>query len=219
MSPPIELDDHYHWMRDDSRTNQSVLEHLKQENSYTEHVMKDTDSLQKEIYNELLSHIQETYDSLPLPNSDNGWDSKYYYFTRTVEGKSYPIHCRVKITTNEITELLDENTVANGKTCCDISSFRVTKDHKYMSYGIDTTGNEKYQLKIFDIETNKEFSHEVPELTYCDYTWYNEYIYYSMGDEQNRMYQVWRYNTLSKEKEMIYENLDDLVTVGFSMLT
>ena len=217
INPPIELDDHYHWMRDDSRTNETVLNHLKQENAYTEYIMKDTTELQKELYDELLSHIQETYDSLPLPNSDNGWDSKYFYFTRTVEGKSYPIHCRVKVTTNEITELLDENKVADGKTCCDISSFMVTKDHKYMSYGIDTTGNEKYQLKIFDIETNEEFSHEVPELTYCDYAWYNEYIYYLMGDSQNRMYQVWRYNTLTKEKEMIYENLDDLVTVGFSM--
>ena len=62
MSPPIELDDHYHWMRDDSRTNQSVLEHLKQENSYTEHVMKDTDSLQKEICRGLL--YGETEDSI-----------------------------------------------------------------------------------------------------------------------------------------------------------
>ena len=44
------------------------------------------------------------------------------YFTRTVEGKSYPIHCRINMKTKEITELLDENEVAKGKTCCDISS-------------------------------------------------------------------------------------------------
>ena len=217
MDPPIELDDYYHWMRSDDRKNEKVLEHLKLENSYTEFVMKNMDNVKDELYNELLSHIQETYDSYPLPNSDNGWDSEYYYFTRTVEGKSYPIHCRVNMKTQEITELLDENEVANGKTCCDISSFRVTKDHKYMSYGIDTTGNEKYDVKIINIETKEEFQHELPELTYCDYMWFKEWIYYTIGDKQNRMYQVWRYNTITKAKEMIYENLDELITVGFSI--
>ena len=31
------------------------------------------------------------------------------------------------------------------------------------------------------------------------------------------MYQVWRYNTLTKETNMIYENMDELINVGFSM--
>ena len=201
----------------DDRKDEKVINHLKLENNYTEFVMKDMDNIKDELYKELLSHIEETYDSYPTPNSDNGWDSEYYYFTRTVEGKSYPIHCRINMKTKEITELLDENEVAKGKTCCDISSFRVTKDHKYMSYGLDLTGNEKYDLMIYNIDTKEVFDHELPELTYCDYTWFNEYIYYTVGDKQNRMYQLWRYNTVNKNKEMIYENLDDLVTVGFSM--
>ena len=127
-------------------------------------------------------HIQETYDSYPLPNNDNGWDSEYYYFTRTIKGKSYPIHCRINIDSQKVERLLDENEIAQGKTCCDITSFTVTKDHKYMSYGIDTTGNEKYDLKIVDIETKVELDHVIPPLTYCDYTWHENFIYYSVGD-------------------------------------
>tara|TARA_Y100000991_G_scaffold112892_1_gene85240 strand:+ start:1601 stop:3742 length:2142 start_codon:yes stop_codon:yes gene_type:complete len=216
MNPPIELDDYYYWMRDDSRKSEEVLNHLKLENTFTEEYMQDTTELQKDLYNELLSHIQETYDSLPLPNDNNGWDSEYYYFIRTVEGKSYPIHCRINMKSKVITELLDENKIAEGKTSCDISNVNVTKDHQYISYGIDTTGNEKYELKIYHIETNEEFKHILPELTYCDYMWFDEYIYYTMGDNQNRIYQVWRYNTITKEKQMIYENLDELVSVGIS---
>jgi len=30
------------------------------------------------------------------------------------------------------------------------------------------------------------------------------------------MYQAWRYNTITKSKELIYENLDQLVSVGVS---
>lgn len=217
MKPALELDDWYHWMRSDDRTDQEVLEHLKLENSYTEYMMKDTEPLKDELYKELLSHIEETYDSYPLPNSDNGWESEYYYFTRTVKGKSYPIHCRVNMKTQSVDELLDENAIAEGMTCCDISNFKVTKNHKYMSYGIDTTGNEKYRLRIFNIETREEFDHQLPELTYCDYMWFQEYIYYTVGDQKNRMYQVWRYNTDTKSKELIYENLDELINVGFSI--
>ena len=216
MDPLVELEDHYHWMRDDNRKDKKVIDHLTLENSYTEYVMSDKNTTKEKLYKELLSHIQQTYDSYPLPNSDNGWESEYYYFTRTVEGKSYPIHCRIHVETEEITELLDENKIADGKTCCDISSFSVTKDHKYMSYGLDLTGNEKYDLKIINIETGEEKEHLMPELTYCDYKWFHEWIYYTVGDKQNRMYQVWRYNTLTKENFMIYENMDELVSVGFS---
>lgn len=217
MDPLVELEDHYHWMRDDNRKDKKVIDHLTLENSYTEYVMSDKNATKEELYKELLSHIQETYDSYPLPNCDNGWESEYYYFTRTIEGKSYPIHCRIHIDTQVITELLDESKIADGNTCCDISSFSVTKDHKYMSYGLDLTGNEKYDLKIYRIETGEEFEHSIPELPYCDYKWYYEWIYYTLGDKQNRMYQVWRYNTLTKENFMIYENMDELVSVGFSM--
>ena len=41
MEPPIELVDHYHWMRDDDRKNKKVIEHLTLENSYTDFVMKE----------------------------------------------------------------------------------------------------------------------------------------------------------------------------------
>ena len=130
------LEDNYYWLRDDTRKNKKVLKYLNEENKYTEHHMFKTKELQNRLYQELLSHVEETYDSYPLPNSNNDFDSKYLYFTRTVEGKSYPIHCRIENNSGEIEVLLDENLIAEGKSSCDISSFKVTRDHKYMSYGI-----------------------------------------------------------------------------------
>jgi len=76
MDPPIELDDYYHWMRDDDRKNEKVIQHLREENAYTESVLKDMEETKDELYHELLSHIQETYDSYPLPNQNNGWESE-----------------------------------------------------------------------------------------------------------------------------------------------
>ena len=41
MNPPITLEDHYNWLRDDTRKDTKVLEHLKRENDFTEKVMND----------------------------------------------------------------------------------------------------------------------------------------------------------------------------------
>ena len=76
-------------------------QHLNKENKYTENVMEDTKSLQDSLFNEIKSHINENYDSFPMPHGYDGWNSKYYYFTRTIEGKSYPIHCRMNKSLNK----------------------------------------------------------------------------------------------------------------------
>ena len=216
INPPLEMEDFYFWMRDDSRKNEKVLEHLKNENDYTEKVMESSKKVKDILYEELKSHIQETYDSYPFPHGENGWDSEYYYFSRTIEGKSYPIHCRINKKTNEEEVLLDENELSEGKETFDLSSFEITDDHKIMSYGVDETGNERYELKIIDIKTGNELEHTVPELPYCDYFWFknNKYIFYTQGDSTNRIYQVWKYEFETKTHTKLYENMDELVNVG-----
>jgi oligopeptidase B len=215
IDPPIELDDYYFWMRDDSRKNTRVIEHLKNENKYTETKMNDTKDLINTLYDEIKSFVKETNDSYPLPHGDGGWDSKYYYFVRTIEGKSFPIHCRInKLNNNQEEILLDENLLAEGKENFDLKSFSITKDHKIMSYGIDLSGNEKYDLKIINIDTNEEINHDIPELSYCIYFWCKEFIYYTMGNETNRMYQIWKYNTITRENMKIYQNDDDIIDIG-----
>ena len=218
IDPPIELEDFYYWIRDDKRENKKVLDYLNNENSYTEEIMKSSNEIQNIIYEELKSHIQETYDSYPLPHGENGWNSKFYYFTRTIEGKSYPIHCRINKEISKEEILLDENELSKGKKTFDLAGFEITHDHKIMSYGVDEDGNEKYILKIFDIETKKELDHTIPELLYCDYFWYkNEFIFYTVGDDANRIYQVWRYNFKEKVHTKLYEIMDKLYSVGISM--
>ena len=198
--------------------NQKVLDHLKLENEYTENVMNDNKDLVNDLFEELKSHVQETYDSQPFPHGFKGWESDYYYFVRTIEGKSYPIHCRINMSNKEEETLLDENELAQGKETFDLSGFEITDDHKLMSYGVDETGNEKYTLKIIDIETKKELDHTIPELTYCNYFWHdnNKFIFYCLGDSTNRMYQVWKYEFATKTHTKLYENDNELVNVGIT---
>ncbi|RHZ17573.1 hypothetical protein DYB31_008413, partial [Aphanomyces astaci] len=88
MEPIIYLEDPYYYVRDDTRTNTEILDHLKAENAYTKAALSHLDGLQDELYNELLSHVQETDQTAPYPHGD------FVYYTRTEEGKAYHFHCR-----------------------------------------------------------------------------------------------------------------------------
>ena len=78
--------DDFYWMRD--RSDPDVVAYLEAENRYTAAVMKPTEELQKRLYDEILGRIQETDLSVPVKRDD------YLYYTRTEEGKAYPIFCR-----------------------------------------------------------------------------------------------------------------------------
>src|SRR6266566_9040630 len=80
------LVDNYFWLRE--KTNPAVIAHLEAENTFTDAVMKPTAPLQDTLYKEILSHIKQTDTNVPYR-----WGN-FYYYTRTEEGKQYPIYCR-----------------------------------------------------------------------------------------------------------------------------
>ena len=82
----VTLHDDFRWMRD--KSSPELLAYLNAENDYTAAVMAPTAELQASLYAEMLSHIQETDESVPYRLGD------WFYSTRTVEGSQYPIHCR-----------------------------------------------------------------------------------------------------------------------------
>ena len=192
MNPPIEVTDNYHWIRDDERKNQDVLDLINNENKYSDDILKNHQDLKKSIYQEIKSYIKEEYDSYAFLQGD---PSPYKYFTRFLEGKDYHLECRLNVETDEIKVLLDINKLAEGKSQCDVSTFEVSPNHKYISYGVDYDGSEKYDFNIMDIETNTFLVHNIPKLMYCSYFWASSTkIYYSLADDRNRMNQICMYD-------------------------
>jgi len=80
--------DDYFWIRD--RSNPGVIEYIEAENRYTTEVMKPTEQLQKDLFKELVGKTKQTDMTVP-DKIDN-----FYYYSRTEEGKQYPIYCRKK---------------------------------------------------------------------------------------------------------------------------
>ncbi len=80
--------DNYFWMRE--KSDPAVAAYLEAENRYAKAILLPTEKLQEKLYNEMLGRIKQTDLSVPYKEGD------YFYYSRTEEGKQYPIHCRKK---------------------------------------------------------------------------------------------------------------------------
>jgi oligopeptidase B len=187
--------DNYFWLRD--RANLEVMKYLETENSYTEAVMKPTEEFQEQLYKELLGRIKETDLSVPEKIDD------YYYYTRTEEGKQYPINCRKKGSLEASEEiLLDQNALAVGHKYLEVGVFKISPDHQLLAYSVDTTGSEAYTLYVKDLNTGKLLGDEIPN-TYYSSEWANDNktIFYTVLDEAKRPYKLYRHTLGTKPME------------------
>src|SRR5580692_6751854 len=78
--------DDYFWLRE--KTNSKVVEYLQAENAYTAAMTKDLLPFSDALYAEMLGRVQQADISVPSPRG------VYLYYSRTEEGKQYPILCR-----------------------------------------------------------------------------------------------------------------------------
>lgn len=221
---PTFVKDPYGWMRDDERKNVEVLDHLKLENEYTQQVTSHLSELRSKLYSEFKSHIQETDCTLPRPRGP------FWYATRTIEGKSYPIHVRFSKKENEelpsdwetsLTEseevLLDVNVLAEGQTYCATGSITPSPSHKLLAYAVDFSGDETCQVYIKDMETLKVTVQEGLD-TSGTIVWGadDDTIFYCKQDAAHRPYQVFRRNLSTQTEEMLWEESDELFWMGIS---
>lgn len=57
-------DDDYYWLRE--RENETVLDHLRAENTYTEAVMAPLDCFKEKLFQEMKGRIKEKDESVPV---------------------------------------------------------------------------------------------------------------------------------------------------------
>lgn len=170
--------DNYYWLRE--RENPEVIAYLEAENAYRASVMKKTETLQEELYEEIVGRIKQTDQSVPYKK--NG----YYYYTRYEEGKEYPIHCRKKGSMEADEEvMLDVNQMAEGHAYYSVSGLNVSTNNRYLVFGVDTVSRRKYTLHVKDLTTGKMLDDQIP-LTTGGSTWANDNktIFYTTKDEQ-----------------------------------
>ncbi len=165
-------------------------DYLRAENDYATAWFAHHDATIETIFEEIRSRVQETDMSVPVPHG--GW----WYVTRTEEGRSYPTHHRGRTRESATDDLLlDENVEADGHEYFDLGAFDVTADHTMVAWSADTTGDERYTLRIRDLASGIDLDDEIVGTSNAGVAWSagGDWLFYVRPDEQERPYQVWRH--------------------------
>src|ERR1044072_1057608 len=202
------LVDNYFWLRE--KTNADVIAHLAAENAYTATVMKPTEALQEKLYNEILSHIKQTDVNVPYR-----WGN-YFYYTRTVEGKQYPIFCRKQGSIEAPEEiLLDVNEMAKGQKFMSIGSFAPSDDGNLLAYSTDNTGYRQYTLHVKNLKTGEMLAENIERVDNVAWATDNKTIFYVTEDAvTKRSDKFFRHVLGSNKYDLVYEEKDELFDIG-----
>lgn len=221
------LHDDYAWLRE--KENLETLDYLNTENAYTAAIMEPAQPLIDELYSEMLSHIQQTDVSVPYR------EGRFDYYTRTEEGKQYPVYCRVPAEAGSPSRplppvqgfpdeeiLLDVNLLAEGHAFMAVGMSSVSDDGDRLAYTTDNTGFRQYTLHVKNLRTGETLQSIAERVGSLAWAADNRTLFYSVEDEETkRPYRIYR-RTLTDsgiasgmtEPEIAWEDLDERFNVG-----
>ncbi|XP_047971308.1 dipeptidyl aminopeptidase BI [Salvia hispanica] len=191
--------DPYHWM---CNTNDpDFISYINQENSYADAFMRETLELQNTLYSEMLSRLPPDITTPP-----HRW-GPWLYYQCIPEGKEYPILYRkpaverkgwiASIFTSSgggfgrEQVLLDWNDIAEKHGYVHVNTCRVSPDHRFLAYTVDTKGDEQFQLQIKDIANDSVLPQ--PKVTgVVSLAWAQDSstLFYTLCDQNLRPYRV-----------------------------
>jgi oligopeptidase B len=218
--------DPWFWLRE--RDDPEVLAHLEAENAYTREAVAHLSGLRRALYDEIVSRVQESDTTAPVRRGE------HEYFTRTVEGLQYGVHCRRPAGVGSLPDpfatpgtspgevvVLDENALAEGHDYFAVGDLVVNPDQSVAAFSIDTNGGERYELRFRHVATDgqpaRDFDDVVADV-YYGVAWANDgaTIFYTRPDDAMRPWQVWRHvlGTAADDDALVFQEEDDRFYVG-----
>ncbi len=200
-------EDPYYWLRE--KTNPDVVSYLESEDAYTAAMVAPTVPFQEALYKEMVGRIKETDLSVPYRRGE------YWYYSRTEEGKQYPIHARKRGSTDGAEEItLDLNELAEGLEFLQLWTFDVSDDAGFLVYTTDVTGFREYTLSVRNLGDGTFLPEAIPHVDDAVWAGDSRNIFYTVEDEAKRPYRVYRHEVGSapdgSADELVYEEPDEL---------
>ncbi len=196
--------DEYAWLRD--RDDPDVIAHLTAENAWTERSLAHLGMLRERLYSEIVGRVQQTDDSAPVRYG------RYAYYSRTVEGRQYAIHCRREKDGGDEQIVLDENALADGHGYFHLGDAEVSPNHALFAYTVDVSGGELYTLRIADLRGGADLPDVIEGVSYS-LAWSRDatHVFYARPDAAMRPCQIWRHRIgdAPDADALIYEEADE----------
>ena len=210
---PVDRNDPYYWLRDDTRKNAEMLGYLNAENAYADAVLAPTKALQDKLFNEIVGRIKQDDSSVPVRTRG------YYYYTRFETGADYPIVARKAGSLSAKEEvMLDQPAMAKGKGFFQIGDWKVSQDNHLLAFAEDTVGRRQYTLKVKDLATGNTFADAVanvePNLVWADD---NKTVFYIDKDPVTLLSKRVKSHVLgtpASSDKLVYEEKDESFYMG-----
>jgi oligopeptidase B len=200
--------DNYFWLRE--KSNPAVVGYLASENAYTAAMTTNLKPFEDELYKEMLGRIKQTDLEVPVRRG------AYLYYSRTEEGKQYPIRCRRKGSMDAPEEIiLDANELAKTHKFVGIGATRVSDDGNLLAYTVDFTGFRQYTLQVKDLRTGTTLPDTTERVTSVAWAADNKTLFLTTEDKvTKRPDRLLRHVLGDSNFELVYEEKDELYDIG-----
>lgn len=205
------VQDDYAWLKDTKNPlgNEEIMQYLSEENGYTNNYFKPLKPLQRELFKEVRSYVQDSYVS--LAREEGGY--KYYY--KYAPEEEYARHYRKAKGKNEKEELLfDVNKMAEDKQYYAFGGYSVSPQNKVIAYSENTTGNDKWILKFKYFDEEKALPFNIDYVGGMAWLTDSTVLYVKVEEKTFRASKVFKFNLSSGEKSLLYEESDKKFAVS-----
>lgn len=196
-------------------SNADAQEFLAQENTWTRACTTHLNPLIDTLTKEIASHTLETDTSVPIYNE--GW----WYYQRTWQGKEHPALFRlpdrgIRPENHELNAengeqcVWDGNVLANGHDFFAPSTFLPSPEGNIGALCCDYTGNEHFNLRIFDIETGAILDDSVHDISpSIAWTADGKNLLITRVNNSWRPYQIWLHPLGQTDRDHLIYQEDD----------
>ena len=200
--------DPYFWLRE--KSNPKVPEYLEAENAYTAAVTKHLQPFADSLYKEMLSHVKQTDLDVPVRRGE------WLYYSRTEEGKQYPIRCRKKASMEAPEQvMLDLNQLGEGRKFVGLGTLVVSDDQNWAAYSLDYSGFRQYSLQVKDLRTGEVLADTTERVTSIRWAADNKTLFLTTEDTVTKRSDTLLRHVLGAQSfDRIYHEPDELYDIG-----
>ncbi len=166
------VDDPYRWLEDDHASE--TKEWVMQQNNLTDSYLAMVPYRQK--VKERLTELWN-FDKMTPPFKKG---KKLFSFRNNGLQNQSVLYTQSSLLDKPV-PVLDPNTFSSDGTVS-LSGIAVSKDGKYLAYGVSTAGSDWVEIRVRNIETGQDLSDKISWVKFSDISWKGDGFYYSRYD-------------------------------------
>jgi prolyl oligopeptidase len=202
------IEDPYSWLEDDK--SEETAKWVEEQNKVTFGYLEQIPFREK-IKNRLTELWDYPKYSVTFKKGD-----RYFYFKNEGMQNQSVLYVQESLDA-EPRLLLDTNTLSEDGTVA-LSNYSVSKDGKYLAYGISRGGSDWNEIFVMEIESEKKLDDHLKWIKFSGISWKGDGFYYSRYDEptgselssKNEFHKVFYHeiNTPQDQDILVFENKD-----------